>query len=219
MKVYTIFITDASGSMSHLAGDVRGGHNTYLDEVAKKADPQRGVEVYVTTATFNTKVTIIDNAVPVAQATRFDQDNYLPHDGTALLDAVGQTLRAFNAETTLEDGDKVFVYVTTDGHENSSREYTKEAVAAIIAEMEAKEVAFVFSGTGPGDWSEQGRGMGMAASTSNAASGIAVASAYAGRAAAVVDYMEAEVGQRSTFTSANVSGLIQDTIDKAGEGA
>lgn len=215
MTVHTILIDDASGSMYRLATDVRGAHNAYLDRLIAEANNE---PVLVTLAVFNTQVTIIDNAVPVAAATRLDEGNYQPMGNTALLDAVGNTLKAFQANVIVEPGDKVFVFVSTDGAENSSIEHTRDSVRAIIAELEAKEWAFVFSGTGPDNWAEQGRSMGFAHSSTNRATKGGIAMAYAGRAETVSGFLRSDSATRSTFTSATVSGLIQDTIDKAGEG-
>jgi hypothetical protein len=217
MTVHALFITDASGSMNFLASDVRGGHNAYLDQVTAKVG-SAGEDVLITSTVFNTTVTIIDNAVPVAQATRFDEHNYVPDGMTALLDAVGQTLRQFLAKTKLEPGDKVFVYIQTDGLENSSTEYNNASVAAVIKELEAKEWAFVFSGTGPGDWNEQSRSMGLSTSTSNSRSSGGTRAAYDGRTRSTIDYLEAEEAERSTFTSVAVSGIVQGTIDQAEAG-
>lgn len=220
MTVRAILITDGSGSMSSLADDVRGGHNAYLDQVAASIDPDSGEDVRITLAVFNTAVRVIDSDVPVAKATRLDRSNYMPMGGTALLDAVGRTLQAFRANVTLEPGDKVFAFIQTDGFENASTEFTNAAVAEVIAELEAQEWAFTFSGTGPGDWAEGGRSIGLAATaiTYNSATKGGIAVAYAGRANTTTDYLRSDAATRSTFTSANVSGLIQETIDEAGEG-
>jgi hypothetical protein len=219
MTVRAILITDGSGSMGRLADDVRGGHNTYLDQVGASV-LESGEDVRITLAVFNTSVNIIDNDVPIAKATRLDESNYMPVGGTALLDAVGRTLQIFRTKTTLEPGDKVFVFIQTDGFENASTEFTKAAVAEAIAELEAQEWAFTFSGTGPGDWAEGGRSVGLAATsvTHNTATGGGILRSYAGRAETVSEYLRSDKATRSSFTSAHVSGLIQETIDDAGEG-
>lgn len=216
MTVHTILIADASGSMAGLADDVRGGHNAYLDKLAATAQ-ETGEDVRITLATFNTAVTIIDNAVPVAQATRLDMSNYLPDNGTALLDAIGNTLQVFRTNTTIQPGDKVFVYIQTDGKENSSQEYDKTAVAAIVAELEGQEWAFVFSGTGPDGWADRGSVGLVHGSTMNAATSQGTRSSYEGRSTAVDSFLRSDPATRATYTSANVSGLIQGTIDQAEE--
>jgi hypothetical protein len=212
MTIHNILIIDASGSMGTLASDVRGGHNAYLDKLTATATIA-DEDIRITLAVFNTAVTIIDNSIHVAKATRLDVGNYFATGMTALLDAVGQTLQAFSVNTTVKPGDKVFVFIQTDGHENSSREYTKAAVAEIIKELEAKGWVFVFSGTGPGDWAGQGQAMGVAGSTSNAATSDGIRRSYKGRSDAVDAYVAADADNRDWFESANVSGLIQAGID------
>lgn len=215
MTIHTILIADASGSMHHLADDVRGGHNAYLDKLA--AASADGEEIFISLATFNTDVTMVDTAVPLAKATRLDRHNYLPQGNTALLDAIGNTLQVFRANTTLVPGDKVFVFIQTDGEENSSQEYTKADVAKLTAELEAQEWAFVFSGTGPGDWAERGRGMGFSASTNNAASSRGTLRSYGSRSDTVIAYAAAAPEARKSFDSATTSGLIQAGIDEPEE--
>jgi Mg-chelatase subunit ChlD len=219
MTVRAILITDGSGSMSRLADDVRGGHNAYLDQVAASA-LDSGEEVRITLAVFNTNVRIIDADVPVTMATRLDESNYVPMGGTALLDATGRTLQTFRTSVTVKPGDKTFVFIQTDGHENASTEFTKAAVAEAIAELEAQGWAFTFSGTGPGDWAEGGRSVGLAANsvTYNTATKGGIAVAYAGRAETVSTFLRSDTATRSTYTSATVAAQIQDTIDQAGEG-
>jgi hypothetical protein len=215
MAVYTLLIADASGSMAELAEDVRGGHNAYLDKLAASDSDE---PVYITLAVFNTQVTIIDNAAPVALATRLDRHNYVPSGMTALLDAIGNTLATFRASVTLKPGDKMFAFIKTDGEENSSKEFSKAAVAATIAELEAQECAFTFSGTGPDGWADRGTVDLVHASTMNAADSKGILRSYTGRSDAVTNYLRSDQETRSTFTSANVSDLIQDTIDQPEEG-
>lgn len=212
MTVHTLLITDASGSMQSLADDVRGGHNEYLDSLIA-ATTTTDEDVRITLTVFNTKVTVIDKAVPVTQATRLSHKNYRPDGFTALLDAVGVTLRQFQESVHLATGDKVFVFIQTDGQENASHEFSKAGVAKMIAELEAQSWAFTFSGTGPDDWSAQGSSMGFSASTSNTKSGLGTRSAYSGRATATVSYLAAKPEDRESFDSYAVASAVQATID------
>jgi hypothetical protein len=52
----------------------------------------------------------------------------------------------------------------------------------------------------------------------NAADSKGILRSYAGRGDTVVSYLESDRETRSTFTSANVSGLIQGAIDGPEEG-
>jgi Mg-chelatase subunit ChlD len=215
MTVHTILITDASGSMHHLAEDVRGSHNAYLDKLA--AASVEGEEVFISLATFNSDVTMIDTAVPLSKATRLGKHNYSPLGNTALLDAIGNTLQVFRANTTLLPGDKVFAFIQTDGEENCSQEFSKADIAKLTAELESQGWVFVFSGTGPADWAERGRGMGYATVTTNSASSDGILRSYSSRGETVVAYIAAAPETQRTFDSATVSGLVQAGIDEPEE--
>lgn len=142
MTTRVLIITDQSGSMAGLAEDVRGGHNAYLDSLA-------GEDILLTHIVFNTTVTYLDRAVPLANATRLDADNYRPMGGTALLDAVGDAL----SELVVPEGDRALVFIQTDGHENSSKEYSLATVRKLIEGAEARGVAVVYAAAGADAWS------------------------------------------------------------------
>jgi len=60
---------------------------------------------------------------------------------TALYDAVGKTI------TPMMDKDKVVLFIHTDGLENSSKEFTSDAVKALIKQKEDKwDIQFVGAG-------------------------------------------------------------------------
>ena len=87
---------------------------------------------------------------------------YAPRGNTALLDAVGRTV----AGVTNNPDDRYIVITFTDGHENASREWTKEKVAALLKAREALgNWTFAFFGADIDAWAESG-GMGYAAGNS-----------------------------------------------------
>lgn len=60
-------------------------------------------------------------------------ENFIPRGSTALLDAIGKTIEELETER-----DVIFVIIT-DGDENTSREYTKEAVNKMIDTLTKEE--------------------------------------------------------------------------------
>lgn len=194
-------ITDRSGSMRELAADVRGGHNAYLDSLT-------GEDILITHITFNTEVQYLDRLVPIAQATRLDEENYQPMGGTALLDAVGDGLATFK----VPEGDKGIVFIQTDGHENSSKEYGKAAVAALIEGAEAKGIAVIYAAAGPDAWEDR---------HSYGANSVMRTNSSAGTQASYDSYV---VGTRSwaggqSANSAEVTKLVADTLKEAESGS
>lgn len=74
-------------------------------------------------------------------------ESYMPRGMTALLDAIGKTLRTMKAEP-VKKGVLTIVVIQTDGLENASREFGRTAVADLIDECRKLGWEFVFLGAG-----------------------------------------------------------------------
>jgi uncharacterized protein YegL len=138
-RVLVNVILDKSGSMSTKVQDVIGGFNLYLDELAKEPAVDYGFSLTL----FDTVVEVKYKAVPLAKVAKLDDTTYRPSGNTALLDAVGNTV-----QTVSTDGfDKIVTVIMTDGEENSSREWTLQAINELIRSKEkAGNWTFVFLG-------------------------------------------------------------------------
>lgn len=180
---HVLMAVDESGSMAGLADDVRGGFNTYLDGLTEDGGGDR---FRLTVVMFN------DQWLPLcpvgsrpADVPRLDNRTYRPGGNTALNDAVGNLILDFERGTVLGEGDRVLLVVQTDGKENSSREFTDDAVKALIDERTSGgRWAAIYLGAGPAAWNGGGRlGMRTVNTTADSAgtvatySGIATASA------------------------------------------
>jgi len=155
---HVLFITDMSGSMTRIADDVRGGFNAYVADLRKDTDRK----YRLTAVVFDDVIETLCTASKLGEVPPMTGDNYRPRGMTALLDAVGRTVVTFDLAMTPADDDKVLVVVQTDGAENASREYTREAVAGLIKEREATgKWSFVYLGVGADSWRQAG-GMGFA---------------------------------------------------------
>lgn len=175
---HVLLITDMSGSMAPLADEVIGGCNSYLDKLVTDGGKYR-----ITLTLFDTEFIPLCVAAKVKDAPRLTPENYAPRGMTALLDAVGKTIAEFDSRTKLADGDRVIVVVQTDGHENSSQEFTSEQIAALIREREATgRWMFVYLGAGANAWG-QGQKLGMR-SVDVAADAAGTQASYAGLATA-----------------------------------
>ena len=110
---------------------------------------------------FDTQVAYRHVAIPLAKVRKLDAKSYLPGGNTALNDAIGITVRKIDADRPRVD--KVVTVIMTDGEENSSREWTHDAVKALISQKESEGTwTFVFLGASPEAW-DQGRGYGIPA--------------------------------------------------------
>lgn len=155
MTTHVLLVTDMSGSMSNLAEDVRGGFNAYLDGLAREPGDYR-----ITATVFDTEYMPLCADAALADAPRLDHTNYVPRGGTALLDAVGRTIGEFEHRVPdFADGDQVILVIQTDGHENSSHEYTYESVKKLLDDRtgEGGKWAVLYIGAGADTWDQASR--------------------------------------------------------------
>lgn len=132
---HIIAVLDRSGSMANKVADTQGGFDSFIAE-QRKID---GQTTYVTLAQFDDQYELpyvglhIDDVPPL----RLE-----PRGNTALLDAIGETIKTAGARlrTLPEDerpGSVVFI-ILTDGHENASRKYRLGQIKSMIEEQKEK---------------------------------------------------------------------------------
>ena len=142
--VELVFVLDMSGSMSGLESDTIGGYNSIL-----KKQKEEG-SVRVTTTLFNSNMKMIHDGKDIKDVNPLTNDDYIPGGCTALLDAIGNTISHVTAkQSALKEEDrptKTLMVITTDGLENSSVEFSKKAVKALIESKEAAGWEFLFVG-------------------------------------------------------------------------
>lgn len=126
-----VFILDNSGSMSGLERDTIGGFNSMLDKQKKLND-----ECYVTTILFNHEFEVLHEGIRIEDTPHITEREYYVGGMTALYDAVGMTIQRMPLYRDLPNkkkhNRKVLFVIITDGHENSSREYSQTAVKSLI---------------------------------------------------------------------------------------
>ncbi len=140
-----VFILDRSGSMGGLEDETIGGYNATLEDQRKL--PGRG---RVTTVLFDDKIDVIEHRVDLSSAKPLTRKQYQVRGCTALLDALGQTIREINKQQKADPAgrpDHTIFVITTDGMENSSHEYTLEKVRKMIDKRKKKNGwEFIFLG-------------------------------------------------------------------------
>lgn len=137
-----IFILDASGSMYSLTDETIGGFNSLID-THKNEDG----ECKVTTVLFNSDSRVLHDYVDVKNINKMTDNDYCTYGMTALYDAVGKTIdnvgvRLANTPENERPG-HIIVVITTDGKENSSKEYTHERIKEMI-ELQQNTYNWVF---------------------------------------------------------------------------
>lgn len=141
-----VFILDKSGSMSGLEDDTIGGYNAMLHK-QKNEDG----EARVTTVLFNHDYDLLHDRINLKGIAPITRGEYEVGGTTALLDAIGYTIQKVDngqrrASEEQRAGNVLFV-ITTDGFENSSKEYSYEKVKAMIMHQKATyDWSFIFLG-------------------------------------------------------------------------
>ncbi|MBQ6585864.1 MAG: VWA domain-containing protein [Coriobacteriales bacterium] len=139
-----IFVLDRSGSMSGLEDSTIKGYNDFLAEQATLPG-----ELKVTTVLFDSHYKMLFDGVPAAEA-KLNSQLYRTQGCTALYDAVGRTIVDVSVRlATLPEQQKpqqVIMVITTDGYENSSTDFSKREVKALIKKQEEAGWKFLFFG-------------------------------------------------------------------------
>ena len=121
-------VVDRSGSMAQVREDAEGGVNSFIQQQANEPG-----EALLTLVQFDTEYEFLHKGVPISQVPKYD---LVPRGMTALLDAVGRAINETGERLAKMDeqdrpGLVVFV-VMTDGQENSSKEFSKADIKAMI---------------------------------------------------------------------------------------
>lgn len=148
-STYVAMILDESGSMDIARTSIIGHFKEQIDMLLEqqKEDPDHKIKVSLTK--FNSTSSIaFDNLSPV-EVPLLTLDTYKPSGGTALYDAVGQTINRIKetVDFTKEDV-SILVLIFSDGEENSSRVYNSPQVAAMIKDCkDSKKWTFTYMGS------------------------------------------------------------------------
>jgi uncharacterized protein YegL len=139
-----IFLLDRSGSMSGLESDTIGGFNSFIKKQSSLG------KTNLTTILFDDKYEILHNGIDASTVT-LTKNEYFTRGTTALLDAVGKTIIdvSYRLSHLMEEvhPNKVIFVITTDGLENSSKEFSYEKIKQMISRQ--KEICnwdFIFMG-------------------------------------------------------------------------
>ena len=140
-----VFILDKSGSMGGLETATISGFN----EMLMKQKEENG-EANVTTVLFDDEIEVIHDRFPIEIVKPLTREDYSVRGCTALLDAVGSTIKKVkNIQKHLPEemkAEKVIFVITTDGMENASQEYTYKMVKKKIEKYQEKGWQFIFMG-------------------------------------------------------------------------
>lgn len=146
-------IIDMSGSMAGREGDTIGGFNAWLKETAKAQ--RQGDDVRISVTVFDTIVERHVQGVALKACPKLgtERNPYRPRGGTALLDAVGETLTL--ARARVKRGSRGLAVIITDGEENSSHVWNHARLGELMGKLEkSKRWSFVYMGEGIDSWAQ-----------------------------------------------------------------
>jgi hypothetical protein len=137
-------ILDRSGSMASVREPTITGFNEFLHTQQKQHDGGRAL---MSLTQFDNQYEVNFVGEPIENVPDLDTQSYIPRGTTALFDAIGRTIHEVEAWTRAHQWqDRVLVLIVTDGMENASREYSFEAVRALIEQKEKEGWNFAYMG-------------------------------------------------------------------------
>jgi uncharacterized protein YegL len=196
-----LVVIDKSGSMSHLRGDTIKGFNKFLHEQQEAPG-----EANMTIVLFDTKTKVLVNGKDIKDVRDLTDESYFPDGGTALYDAVGMSMAKVGERLAKLPEEKrpgrVLVAVLTDGEENSSKEYSLQAVTSAIKHQEEKYPwTFMFLAAGMGAFGEaQKMGFSKGATVAFANNAGNTAAAYGTVSAMAMSYRTTDMSELKEFS-------------------
>ena len=145
--VSSYILLDRTGSMSDIWDEALGSVNAYAAAVGKVEEGEADdLETSVTLAVFDHQegfqFDVLRKEVQPDAWANVTNDEVSPRGMTPLFDAINRTITMAEADNP----EKAVIVIMTDGHENSSREVTREGAKAALDRAEARGWEVVFLG-------------------------------------------------------------------------
>jgi Mg-chelatase subunit ChlD len=133
-----VVVLDRSGSMSSIQEATVKGFNEFLNEQQNAEG-----EAFLTLVQFDDRVDVVYQNTPVKEVSPLISGvSFVPRGSTALLDTIGSTI-----EKMFETKRDVVFVIITDGAENASKTYKRDAVFKMIStQQEEAKWKFIFLG-------------------------------------------------------------------------
>ena len=159
-NVHAAILIDRSGSMNGLASDVIGGYNEFIEN---QGNLQATGEFVLTAVQFDDDepFKVMHDAAPLSSVRPMTSADYQPRGLTPLFDALGTLIKTIEKRVaaSIVPEDQIVV-VFSDGLENASNEWTREALFQLITEKENEGWTFIFNGANQDSYGT-GAGLGI----------------------------------------------------------
>ena len=130
-------IVDKSGSMMDCVDSTINGFNEQVNRIKDKALEFTEEDITMGLTTFNDNVNHLYYRQNPKEMVLLNYENYRPSGGTALLDAVGETISEIERQiSTNLIATTVIVVILTDGYENASKKYNLVNIRNMISKQE-----------------------------------------------------------------------------------
>lgn len=133
-----IYILDRSGSMSGMEEAAVTAFNDFLRSQLDVPGDAR-----LTLVQFDDQYEVNHQRLELEKVPQMTATHYEPRGSTALLDAIGRSIKDISRHITTPEHKAIFA-IFTDGQENASRQYTMPHVADLIAEKRKQGWTFLF---------------------------------------------------------------------------
>ena len=138
------FILDRSGSMYGSEEDTINGFNAFIEKQMAENH-----NILVTTILFDGRYDVLYSRIPISEVKPLTSKEYHVRGSTALLDAIGRTVTTYERVVN-----SAMCVITTDGYENSSREFNRDQIKDMVQNSGWE---FVFIGADIDSYSEASR--------------------------------------------------------------
>ena len=147
-QIHNLIILDESGSMESIKNNVLQGFNEIVQTIKgiEKEFPDQ--EHFISMISFNgLGQKLLHFIDPASKLDQLNDTNYNPSASTPLYDAMGFGINKLKQYLAPLTDYNVLVTIFTDGEENASREFSGEAIKALVEELKLKNWTFTYIGT------------------------------------------------------------------------
>lgn len=195
-KLYAHILLDRSGSMETCRDTAIGAFNEYVNSL--KLNENLAATISLTTFD-DLSIDLVFDRKPAEDMPALTRELFEPRGMTPLNDAIGRTAGEME-KVKLAKGEGVAFVILTDGLENASREYSREAVRKLLERLQAeKNWLVVYLGANQDAFAEgAARGVGALRSIDFDTQHVGAAVSAAARIS--VDYAESAKPALAAFT-------------------